>query len=726
MAPIVAVVISGFVIYSTSQRSAERQDLIADNHLQTEIDRAKDWIKNGSPAQFQSVEESLLAAMQNTHVTDTTQAQETLTQLQNRNAIFQADALFETAKQSVEQRQISQAITELVQYLADEKGSCHDQAQSLLDEAQFVTDPNSPLLVLEKMTDTEFNQFQKGAAFRNNKISNKTLLAFFEDRLKDQIPAAVQLREANRQKQKQMEQERILAEQKQKEIDKKKKLLQQEEEIRLRQAMVGKKLLALKSRGSAVRCLQFSPDGKLLAAGDESGRISVWNVSTGLPSVTMQDRHKLMVEYLEFTPDGTRLISGSVDDLPSNAVMSLDFRDMLAGKVKNQVVEDDRLRLWDMKTGQQIHTFHNYNSHVSSILATPDSSSVIVGTAESLIWFHLDTGDEYHRMNGKQFRQSKLKMTSDGKNLLVSGVGNYGQGVSVFDLKTLKPLHSFSAEYDDNAFGPRFNRNVSSIACLPDGKQFVFGTSRCIQTALFHCDIDTGRVVQKLKTEEMAFSPYTQDSWVSGISVFPDGQRILVSSYYENLTVSKAFKNLGDLSDGKKIEQDKSALRIWDLSLGKLTHKFLTQNGWCTCSDMTADGWLAATGHTDGTIWIWGMPGGGIPLTGVPGSAPASTPPNHSSNSSSVKSSGGWTAYQQPVPLDGKSGRYLKWDQGILSCSLIKRGVESPAPLWQVQVNHLGAALNPSLYLSPDRKTVRVSATNGQFAEYDVMTGKRK
>ena len=426
VAPIVAVVISGFVIYSASQRSTERLDLIADKHLQTEINRAKEWLNSGSPSQFQSVEESLLEAMQNMHVTDTTQAQETLTQLQNRNATFQADALFETAKQSVEQRKITQAIAELVQYLADEKGSHHDQAQSLLDEAQFVTDPNSASLVLDNMTDTEFNQIQKGAAFKNDKISNKTLLAFFEDRLKGQIPTAVQQREANKQKRKQMEQERILAEQKQKEIDKKKRLLQQEEEIRLRQALVGKKLLALKSRGPAIRCLEFSPDGKLLAAGDESGRISIWDVSTALPYVTMQDRHKLMVEYLEFTPDGTRLISGSVNDLPANSVISLDFRDMLAGKLKNQVIEDDRLRLWDVTTGQQIHTFHNYNTHVSSILATPDSKSVIVGTAGSLIWFHLDTGDEYHRMNGKQIRQSILEMTPDGKNLLVSGVGNYG------------------------------------------------------------------------------------------------------------------------------------------------------------------------------------------------------------------------------------------------------------------------------------------------------------
>jgi len=298
--------------------------------------------------------------------------------------------------------------------------------------------------------------------------------------------------------------------------------------------------------------------------------------------------------------------------------------------------------------------------------------------------------------------------------------------VSVFDIKTLKALHSFSAEYDDNAFGPRFTRKVSCIACLPNGRQFVFGTSRCIQTALFHCDIDGGRVVQKLKTAEMGFSPYTQDSWVSGISVFPDGQRILVSSYYENLTVAKAFKNLGDLSDGKQIEQDKSALRIWDLSLGRMTHKFLTQNGWCTCSDMTPDGWLAATGHTDGTIWIWGMPGGGIPLTGVPGSGSASTSPANSSGSSPIKPKGPWTEYQQSIPLDGKSGRYLKLDQDILSCSFTKTSDESPTPLWQVQINHLGATLNPSLYLSTDRKTVRVSATNGQFADFDVMTGKRK
>jgi WD40 repeat protein len=285
--------------------------------------------------------------------------------------------------------------------------------------------------------------------------------------------------------------------------------------------------------------------------------------------------------------------------------MALDIRQLFKDEVKRRVVKDNTLRLWDVETRKQLHTFNDYSERVSSPLIEPSGKRVLVGTKDGAVWFDVATGNEVGRLTSKPVSAAYVALSSDGKHAVVTG-----QGAQLVDVATGNVLHTFSAGSDENAFGPKFNRKVSCVKYLPDSHEFVFGTMYCIQTALFHCRGDTRAVVQKLKTPEMSgFNPHTEDSWVSDISVFPDGRRILVSTFYENKSAGALLGNIVAASEGRRMEQDKSALRIWDLDEGKVTHKFTTQNGWCTASALSPDGWLAATGHTDGSIFLWGLPG---------------------------------------------------------------------------------------------------------------------
>jgi WD40 repeat protein len=62
----------------------------------------------------------------------------------------------------------------------------------------------------------------------------------------------------------------------------------------------------------AMHCLAFSPDGKTLAAGSDSGAIYLWEMSTARPR-TVLTGHRNEIASLDFSPDGSRLISGSRD-----------------------------------------------------------------------------------------------------------------------------------------------------------------------------------------------------------------------------------------------------------------------------------------------------------------------------------------------------------------------------------------------------------------------------
>lgn len=58
--------------------------------------------------------------------------------------------------------------------------------------------------------------------------------------------------------------------------------------------------------------LGFSPDGRLLVATDWNGTVTLWDVSTGQRRQTFQE-HQAGVLAVAFSPDGTRLATGSED-----------------------------------------------------------------------------------------------------------------------------------------------------------------------------------------------------------------------------------------------------------------------------------------------------------------------------------------------------------------------------------------------------------------------------
>ena len=72
-------------------------------------------------------------------------------------------------------------------------------------------------------------------------------------------------------------------------------------------------LKTLKGHKYSIYSVAFSPDGTKIISGSGDKTIKIWDANTGQCLKTLKE-HKYSVNSVAFSPDGTKIISGSYDD----------------------------------------------------------------------------------------------------------------------------------------------------------------------------------------------------------------------------------------------------------------------------------------------------------------------------------------------------------------------------------------------------------------------------
>ena len=110
----------------------------------------------------------------------------------------------------------------------------------------------------------------------------------------------------------------------------------------------GRELLTLKGHASAVRSVSWSPDGTRLATGSEDGTAKVWDAAGGRELLTLKG-HAGPVCSVSWSPDGTRLATGS---------------------------EDGTAKVWDAAGGRELLTLKGHTRHglVRGLVAGRDAA----------------------------------------------------------------------------------------------------------------------------------------------------------------------------------------------------------------------------------------------------------------------------------------------------------------------------------------------------------------
>ena len=400
----------------------------------------------------------------------------------------------------------------------------------------------------------------------------------------------------------------------------------------------GNEILTLDGHQDSVLCVRFSPDGSRIASGGKDKLAFIWQLENPTRQTLKLQGHRNEVRSIAFSPDGSSLVSGggnphsndsqgflklwdvkSGDELRTfnetpETILALDFSPdgkqlVSAGGHPTTIASStDQIKLWDVETGEHLKSFQAHTGFVSSIKFSPDATRLASGAWDKkIVVWDIATGNTIHTLDGCGTNVQSVSWNPDGSRLASGGggaaAGEFNGSVRIWDAVTGEESRTFRKKHGQ----------IHSLDFHESNSQLLL--AREFDAVLW--DFENDKIIQ-------SFEGHTKDVKVAKFS--PDGSRIATGSFDQSVRIwdTKTGKQIHLLQghtelvlsltfspDGSRLVTSSGEypnpgfIKIWDLNSGKEIHSIAAHpsniNGVC----FHPDGTEFASASEDRSIKIW-------------------------------------------------------------------------------------------------------------------------
>lgn len=374
--------------------------------------------------------------------------------------------------------------------------------------------------------------------------------------------------------------------------------------------------------GSTVESLAFSPDGRQLATGSDTGSVRLWDAATGVSSASL-DGHAGAPHGIAFSPYGRTLVSiddealrlwdasrgtllGRVDGSKSLAVAfprdgrrivwaggdrtirvleatslstvgSLELRDLDAFAVvpdgtaivvgKGEWFGPSTVSVWSLEDGVELSERRGHTKAIRSLRFSADGSQLFSGGEDSARVWDLRTATDVCVVDD---RVTSMAISGDG---LRAAFGSE-HGIRLFDAAGWTPLvridlHNYGTDLDRHGF------RVAALAFTPDGSTLLSGGANPAR-------VEQGVLLWDREGSAAGFLTECDAAFVTSLACSPDGRLIAAG-------------------------QEGSRVTVWNLSTGARWQRLEGHTGPVRAVAFSPDGSRLASAGDDATICVWNV-----------------------------------------------------------------------------------------------------------------------
>lgn len=374
------------------------------------------------------------------------------------------------------------------------------------------------------------------------------------------------------------------------------------------------RLVELPIERAALTSLAFSADGRTLLAGDEAGRVTLWDAAHGV-CIDVWDGHRAAVTGVAFASNGPFAVSGSTDgfsrvwrlDKPNlsqvvAASAAIDASALVAENGYLSVSPDAVIQLRDARTGVQTVDFAGHRcedewcepERAISSMSVSRSGDLMVSTgvdATTRVW-NARSGELLHTR--EQFVLG-AKLSPDAQR--VASV--HGREVAVWSARTGADEMILSG-HTDRVTSVHFSNDGSRLLTTGrDGSVRLWDTSDGSEAAVLgghNGAIEYAAVA----ANDLAATAGT-DRYVR-VWNLQTGERVHAITAHAGRINQVTFNRSGTLLASAS---DDGSAKIWSLDSGLLRSAFRDRGAPVRTLALSPDGQFLVTGGGDGVVRIW-------------------------------------------------------------------------------------------------------------------------